>query len=213
MRLFLFGYTRQDITTSGVLLTMPQKSELTVTFPLINETLEVRFDTVLPQLSAPAVLALAAECDELRDDVIVSKVLRLATKDPANEDLRDALARHQAEYRSLSARLRSHRGYGLDGDEEPTVKVDFLALLSWLEAHKQDVLNAVLLDYIGPDLQVSNSKGWTWLTRANPQYVLPQELGAKKGVQTFASLRKAVTDAVATLGLLGVVTTHYQKTI
>lgn len=192
---------------------MPQKFELAITFPLIKESLDVRFESVLPQLSAPCVLALAAECGELRDDVVVNKVLRLAIKDPSNESLRDALARYQAEYRSLNARLRSHRGYGLDGDEEPTVKANFLTLLSWLEAHKPDVLNAVLLDYIGPDLQVSKSKGWTWFTRSNPRYVLPLELGAKKGTQTFASLRKAVTDAVTTLGLLGVVTAHYQKTV
>jgi hypothetical protein len=184
---------------------------VTVSFPLIDKTIQASLNSALPKLSSTAILTLAACSHEVDDYETVSKVLKLLAADIENEELRTALKDYNTEYARLSRKLREHRGYGLDGGEEPTLKLEFTELLAWLALHKPDTHNEVLLDYVGPDLHLTKTgTRWHWATHNEPRYVLSKEQGSKHGEKGFASVRKAAADAVAKLALLDVVTRHYQ---
>ncbi len=189
--------------SSTSIKTLPAVSAV-VKFPLIDRTLTVCVNAALEKLTAAHINDVIQHVGEVQDDS-VHRMLKALT----DHDVVDAYDAYCAEYHRLSRMLRERRGYGFDGDEEPTIQVSTPELLEWLAVHKPAALNSSLLDYIGPDIQwTRNGRRWSWSTRKDPQYVLPKELGDRKAAAPLGSLRAACADVVTALGLRDVVTRH-----
>lgn len=194
---------------SPVPVTTPA-GHITINFPLINQTVQVGFASALPKLSTALVLNLAACANGTPDDFAVAKLLAQWAKEPANEELRGAMDCYRAAYKQLNAKLLDHRGYGLDGDEEPTLKVGFIELLSWLESNHLAMSTEVLVDFVGSDLVLEKTgRRWHWSTNPEQCYVIPERLKGLKRMESFSSRMNAAADAVAGLGLRDLVRQNF----
>lgn len=175
-----------------------------VNFPLVDRKVTVDVNVALERLTHSQLNDIVQHTGEVSDE-LVTRMLNLLKDD----DLVEAYQDYCAEYRRLNRMLRERRGYGFDGDEEPTMHLDVNQLLDWLGTHKPAALNFSLLDYIGPDIQWAQAgRRWNWSTRKEPQYVLPKELGGRKSASGFTSIRAAYADVVTALGLRDIVTRH-----
>ena len=169
-----------------------------VHFPLVDCDLEVDIQPALTRLSGPRLHDITSCRGDVEDSDLVHHLLKLLD----DAVLADAYQGYKAEYRRLSLELANHRGYGLEGDEPPTLVVDARQLLAWLAAEKPALLNQIAVDYYGPDIRVTREgRRWQWSTVRRPKYALPTKLAGRKSARSFSSLRQAQADAVASLSL------------
>lgn len=106
-----------------------------VHFPILDEDLTFDISDVLKKLSADQLCDLQQELDDegrIQDPNLVNVLLQ-ASKDPAVMRTYADYAHH---YCAVSGRLREHRGYGLEGDEEPEMVLPLAELMAWFQAKK-----------------------------------------------------------------------------
>lgn len=105
----------------------------TVHFGLTQCTLTADISEGLLALSETALkdILLADGCVE---DSNVANRLLCAVK--GDKQLQASYAEYASEYAALNSRLLEHRGYGLDGDEEPEVTIQVAELLAWAHRFK-----------------------------------------------------------------------------
>lgn len=171
---------------------MPQSTELpvhaTVHLPFVERTFTVPVQATLAKFPTSDLRELLHDIEDVTDTNLVHRILQ-QTQHP---ELADAYAEYTDRHAAISRRLYDHRGYGLEGDEPPTMALKRPELLAWISDRNEPMLNHVLFDIHGSEVRlVQKGTSWTWTP--------------KKGKRTvfgpFRSKRKALADIVDALGL------------
>lgn len=104
-----------------------------VHFGLTQCTLEVDVSEGLHALSGATLKDILVADGAIQDSDVGNRLIK-AVK--GNKQLQASYAEYASEYADLNSRLLEHRGYGLDGDEEPEVTLKVDELLAWTQRFK-----------------------------------------------------------------------------
>lgn len=170
-----------------------------VHFPLVDRSVDLELNAVLPRLTTVDFYGLLQATTEPVEASLVHFILQGLVR--GNSELSDAYESYRQEYRALNKQLIRHRGYGLEGDEEPALKFEPGVVLDWVRKHKPKVFQSFVMDQVSDDLRVvKRENGWTWATSSSPLNLLSAECaGRTSGL--FPSRMKALDDAIDFLGL------------
>lgn len=120
---------------------------VTIKFPLIDETCKVDIQKGLAKIASGSLQDILMNDGDV-DDMTLYRIVHAVVK--VDEDLKGSFERYVAAYKQLDSQLQQTRGYGLEGDEEPEMKIPVDQLTQWLSENAPRVLQQAENDGFTP---------------------------------------------------------------